>query len=286
MEYFSIFPNASAYESTNNLSTPHVSLIQNTNEVRYKPHGTAKDYLTFTAFENGTFKFTNNVQYSLNEGKTWTTLAAKTNTPTIKANEKILWKANIEAQSYNGVGTFSSTCKFSAEGNVMSLMYGDNFIGKTTLNGSDEYGGFCKLFYTNTNIVDAEYLQLPATTLKKGCYLNMFYGCTSLIGGPELPSNNLAEHCYASMFQGCTSLTKTPKLQATHAEYGCYTNMFNGCTSLREVYCITYDNVGNMGSNMCNGVAQTGTFYKYYLISTESFPIGTIPTDWTVVDIR
>ena len=110
-------------------------------------------------------------------------------------------------------------------GNIMSLEYGDNFIGQTAWVGSnvDSYG----LFY-ETDIRSAKNLILPATTLSEGAYRAMFSGCISLTKAPELPATTLSPYCYHSMFAGCSSLTKAPSLPATILAEGCYMEMFAG----------------------------------------------------------
>jgi len=48
--------------------------------------------------------------------------------------------------------------------------------------------------------------ELPATTLKYGCYDSMFYGCCSLEIAPYLPALKLTNRCYHKMFYDCPSL--------------------------------------------------------------------------------
>ena len=194
-------------------------------------HDYSKDYLTFEALEDGTFQFTPNaLQYSIDDGKTWTTLAANTASPTVTAGNKILWKQTGLNPSSNGIGTFSATGNFDASGNIMSLNYGDNFRGQTDLTGKNY--SFVKLFANNAKLVSTTNLVLPATTLANNCYANMFQGCTSLTTAPELLATTLANSCYTNMFYGCTSLTTAPELPATTLEQGCYSTMFCGCASL------------------------------------------------------
>ena len=95
----------------------------------------------------------------------------------------------------------------------MSLLYGDNFKGQTSLSGKDY--AFRYLFSGCTNIVSAKNMSLPATTLAKYCYNTMFRDCTGLTTAPELPATTLADDCYENMFYGCTSLTTAPVLPAT-----------------------------------------------------------------------
>lgn len=189
------------------------------------------EYLTFVALENGTFKFSgNSINYSLDSGATWTSLASDTNSPTVQSGNKIMWKAELTPTTTNGVGTFSSSGRFDVESNAMSLLYGDNFSGQTSLSGKNY--AFKILFSGCTKVVNAENLSLPATTLANNCYQSMFKGCTSLTTAPMLPATTLATYCYNSMFASCRSLTTAPQLPATTLEVACYASMFNGCTSL------------------------------------------------------
>ena len=191
----------------------------------------SKQYLTFTALENTTFKFSNALQYSLDDGNTWNTLTANTNTTTITAGNKILWKQiGLTPTSSNGIGTFSATGNFEVSGNIMSLYYGDNFIGQTNLTGKNY--AFLNLFYNCNKLVNAENLILSSTTLAPSCYYNMFLGCSSLTEAPELLATTLAPSCYYNMFRGCSSLTEAPELPATTLASSCYYGMFQGCTSL------------------------------------------------------
>ena len=235
---------------------PNVSYCRQENEVHYNPyvHDYSQDYLTFVAKGNGKILFNilknmgteyiTSISYSKNNGETWTTTTNKDNkeanlviTVNVNAGETILWRGTAVQTAYyddweeDYFGSFfSSTANFDVQGNVMSLLYGDDFNGQVDLTGKDY--AFYELFYNNTKVVSAENLSLPATTLASGCYFSMFNGCTSLTTAPELPATTLASHCYQAMFSGCTSLTTAPELPATTLAMDCYTYMFNGCTSL------------------------------------------------------
>ena len=194
------------------------------------PGGYENQYLTFEALEDGTFSFTNAVQYTIDNGATWTTLNANTASPTVTRGNKIMWKAEITPSWPSGVGTFSSTGRYNVEGNPMSLLFGDNFKGKTDLTGKNYalYG----LFKDDSNVINAKNLSLPATTLANRCYNSMFWGCTSLVNTPALPATTLAESCYGNMFYGCSNLTTAPALPATTLAKNCYFSMFDSCKNL------------------------------------------------------
>ena len=210
-------------------------------------HDYSQDYLTFEAIQPTTFTFTQNaLQYSIDNGTTWTTLAASTASPQLAAGDKILWKqTGLTPSTTNpqGIGTFSATGNFKAYGNVMSLYYGDNFIGEDDLTGKTY--ALYRLFYQNTYLVDASNIVLPATTLANNCYLAMFRDCTSLTSTPELPATTLVQGCYQQMFRDCTSLTTAPELPATTLAFFCYNSMFYGCTSLTTTPELPATTMGN-----------------------------------------
>ena len=120
-----------------------------------------------------------------------------------------------------------STGKFECHGNIMSLLYGDDFEDKTTIPSVSCY---MFMFFECTSLTAAP--ELPATTLTNSCYENMFQGCSSLTEAPELPATTLTDSCYKGMFGGCTSLTAAPELPATTLSSLCYNGMFSGCENL------------------------------------------------------
>ena len=119
----------------------------------------------------------------------------------------------------------------TVEGNLAALLDYPSAI-ENTLPSMGTYA-FYKLFYGNTNLIDASDLILPFTSLTQSCYNSMFYGCSSLTTAPSsLPATTLVAQCYRMMFEDCTSLTTAPIISATTmADYACY-NMFMNCSSL------------------------------------------------------
>lgn len=260
-------------------------------------------YLTFIAQDNGTFTFNgtsggdivnDTIYYSLDSGSTWSTLASGATSPTINSGNKIMWKG--ELQSYGGIGTFSSSGRYSVEGNAMSLLYGDNFIGQTTIEST---GVLEYLFQGSTGLTSVENMVLPATSLQRACYFGMFSGCTALTTAMEiLPfTGTIPQSAYANMFYGCTSLTRAPelpgKLGSNSGNKDAYNRMFYGCSSLNYIKCLATSVPSNdYGYPRCTsswvyGVAATGTFVKN---ASTTWPTGTkwvngsIPDGWTVID--
>lgn len=119
-------------------------------------------------------------------------------------------------------------------GNIMSLIYGSNFANQKTLTSNNTFVNF---FKNLTTLIDASNLRMPATTITRYCYQNMFYGCTNLIGVPPvLPASYSEYYSYSGMFQLCKSLNSVPDLSSlTRANGYAFANMFSNCTSLTKL---------------------------------------------------
>jgi len=134
---------------------------------------------------------------------------------------------SITAKIQMGVAT---DIQYNISGNIMSLLYGDDFKNKTIL---DQDLVFSEMF-ASQNVLNAGNLVLPATTLTQECYSYMFADCNNLITAPLVPATTLAPSCYSRMFAGCISLyTPQYHLPATTLADGCYTEMFNN-TSISQ----------------------------------------------------
>lgn len=191
-------------------------------------------------------------------------------------------------------------------GNIMSLMYGDDFRDKYTIPSSN-----CFNYLFKGDLYSAAELKLPATSLTdhcyKGmfsknerlvygpkflpannlvgyCYREMFYQCYNLIQAPAIPSKNLGEGCYYRMFSFCTSLTTAPVLPAKKIMNGSYWDMFFKCSRLNYVKILAED-LGNANTfRWLNGVSSEGTFVKKKGVNYSNDASG-IPVGWTVEEI-
>ena len=286
-----------------NSGIPSGWTVNNANGTEYTP--LINIPLTFIAIETGTFS--NNASdylYSVDNGTTWSTLTAGTQTPTISAGNKVMWKAVSTNTNWKGV--FDSTGKYKVIGNIMSLLFNSGFEEKKHLIGYD--GLFYGLFAYSEGLTDASDMLLPATTLCKNAYAGMFVKCTNMTKAPKLPALELGVNCYASMFSGCTSLTTAPELPSINLKENCYMNMFDSCTKLTNApilkahlladRCYEYMFSGcnklnsikmyalvlgeDSLSNWLDGVASSGIFTKHTDMTT--LPSGTsgIPSGWTI----
>ena len=243
--------------------------------------------LTLRANAASTIRATRNtggtcsVSASTDDGESWTELSNDT-TYNLTPGETVMFKAKQRYQVIAACLFSGSTGNFSAEGNAMSLIYGDDFVGKTSIG---KLTGLGMLFEGASGLTDASKLLLPATEFREtGSYLQMFKGCINLRNAPKLSAIEIQMNTYNAMFSGCTSLTTAPELPATQLKDMCYENMFNGCTSLNYVKCLA---TNITASDCTNGwladVSPSGTFVKDASMSWPSGDSG-IPNGWTVED--
>lgn len=220
--------------------------------------------LAFVATSSGTFTFngstrTNRISYSIDSGATWSTESQNV-TVNVNSGDMVLWKGELVTQGYNvgGIGSFGGTATFEAQGNIMSLIYGDNFEGQEDFDSN--MGGDFGWLFSGTNIESAENLELPVSALTQGCYQYMFYNCTLLETAPTLSAETLADNCYEYMFNGCSSLD--------------YIKML--ATDITATDCL---------NNWVANVAASGTFVKSADMTTLPIDsVNGIPIGWTVED--
>lgn len=258
----------------------------------YNPaHDYSLDYLTFRTLTSGTiaWKATGSgynkvIQYSINDGA-WTPLTASNPAATISVNENDVVRFKGSNGAYAGsktayAGFGDSTAKFDIEGNIMSLVYGDNFVGNTSL--TSNYA-FCSLF-KQTSVRSAENLVLPATSLTKYCYRALLANCVELTIAPELPATSLNTGCYYYMFDWCQALASAPVLAAPTLAYEAYYGMFHTCSNLNYIKCLATDiSATNCLKEWTNGVASAGTFVKEENTVWTTGSAG-IPKNWIVYD--
>ena len=234
------------------LEKPNVSACMQEDEVHYNKVDYSTRYLRTTALEDGAITFIipaycdtdmiESVSYSTDGGNTWTTANNQDSkqediriTVSMEAGDKILWKGEAACFGFgDDTGShFESTAAFNVDGNILSMSYGDDFVGKTC-SGDMQFAYLFSDYFNESAcpVVDASKLYLPSSGLTYGCYYGLFNNCTSLVNAPDLPATTLADHCYNATFSDCTSLVKAPELPATILTSNCYAAMFRGCTSL------------------------------------------------------
>lgn len=179
----------------------------------------------------------------------------------VEVGDRVMFKGTNEkyaADKNNYSGFEGGTAKYNVEGNIMSLIAGDDFTATTAFSTTFV---FCSLFKLS-NVVSAENLILPVTTLTEACYRAMFSMAYYLEVAPALPATTLATDCYWYMFEKCP-ITEAPELPATTLVKGAYGNMFIGCSNLNYIKCLaTSITASSCTVNWVSGVSATGTFEK------------------------
>ena len=220
-----------------------------------------EQYFSIRAHKDGIIYWTkystssNNLLYSKDNGTTWIETSA-TDSISVNKYDDVIFKGQLtpkggytySVSTKTGIGNFYFTNKVSVYGNIMSLIYGDDFLNKTEFSDQNNtnftyvFEGLFNPTYRTGNssssityLISADNLILPATTLSDFCYVNMFKNCSKIIDIPELPATTLTKYCYYSMFMGCSKLTEVYKLPATTLAENCYYGMFQSCTSLTTI---------------------------------------------------
>jgi len=102
----------------------------------------------FILSEYATPELITSISYSTDNGKTWATHQNTAHTGNVfvkvpvNAGDKVIWKG--QATSYSDgdqCAFFGSTCSYNVEGNIMSLLYGDNFYNKVSLETNEKAFG-------------------------------------------------------------------------------------------------------------------------------------------------
>ena len=291
MRYIKSFQNDAAIQAAidnKTLGKPYVALNNATGKIDWNTKSDTPDYskmyLTIEALEDGDVSFQRDTRYSINDGD-WGLLYSGDEIH-LSTGDKVRFKEPYDgyhledgfSNMFNGV-----TLDFKVYGNIMSLPYGDNFIGQTEIpNTGGLFGYFASCFY-GTKIKDASNLVLPATTLRDDCYQSMFMECYSLETPPAIPATTLANNCYHSMFCS-TSITSAPALPATTLAQNCYAAMFRDCQNISYIKCLAT----NLSAQDCliywvDNISPTGTFVKKAGVTWPTGNSG-IPSGWTVIE--
>lgn len=199
---------------------------------------------------------------------------------------------SLESSSSFNIGNnwrLDGSKKFSVSGNLMALL---DRSGRSVTIARDYM--LHHLFWSETYLVDASQLSLPATMLASCSYLRMFYGCTALVlpprSLPDVPDvSSLGKFAYREMFKGCTSLERSPRIANSipvedfvASSWAPFFYTFKGCTSLREME-VSFAGWGYIVYQWVSGVPRGGTFIKPATLPTK-YGINYIPSGWTVID--
>ena len=202
------------------------------------------------------------IDYSTDNGSTWTTVALTgqtggTTATTMDSGDEVLLRHVGDMPDWGLTVRCDSI--FSVKGNTASLVYGDNFAGRSLSNSSLSY-----LFYNARTLTDASNLVIYNTVKSMEC---MFYGCERLLTVPNLEKfTSAGASSMNGMFYNCTSLVTSPNLSNIESvEASGMMNMFHGCSALAtppnlsKVKSVGYGGMYGMFSN-CTSLTTTPNF--------------------------
>ena len=197
------------------------------------------------------------LDYSTMTGVTGTSSTASVQLP---ANGRVYFKSESMGWSlYNDfsdgqgyiartISSFTATCTHLAGGNVLSLMYGDNFRNYATFNsyhasGTGKFTGFMSLFDGDTNLEE------------------------SVVWLPEP-----AYYSYKDMYKGCTALES---LNIDFSGWGAFTYL-DGHQTPQTV------TVSSSCEGWINNAYASGTAHTNSNLDLTTRSVDTIPSGWTV----
>lgn len=179
-------------------------------------------------------------------------------------------RAVADDAKYINIQTTMNTVIF---GNVMSLVKGkDNLASADAIEANKAFYG---LFAGANQLVNDQHrnIALPATTLKDGCYQNMFYGCKGIERAPELPALTLVKECYKEMFYDCSKLNYVKSL----------------ATDISATDC-TKDWLGKAGTEAASKKVVVDSETPWVIDSDSGIPVGwtkeIIPVDVTTITLN
>ena len=202
------------------------------------------------------------LQYSIDDGTTWSNVTYSSNvfTKTISSvGGKIYLRStdgfNLQIncdKNYKASGDLKYLVDYTASGQVDAL--GSNFynmfyssttlqdISGVSFSNISSIGSYtcCLMFYGCTGLTDVSSLAIPdmRSSTTNNCN-SMFQGCSNITNVPSrMPQNDtIGEYAYNQMFAYCNNITtlNSNMLPATTLAKNCYYNMFVNCYSIVSV---------------------------------------------------
>lgn len=215
---------------------------------------------------------------------------------------------NLDNYSWGGDYHYGiqSVYNVAIGGNIMSLLNGSDYIGKTEVTNS-KIIPFYRRFYSISTIIYSHNLILPALIYQKGYnFAAMFYDCINLITTPKkLPcTTQLTDDYYigyGSMFSHCRNIIKSPEICINSivmskpisypSQY--FHGMFSECYKLKNIKVhfktVDIDPLIEYGEGhpfyiFCISVASTGDFWMPYdaTWNPEEYRGIIVPQNWTI----
>lgn len=251
-------------------------------------HDYSQDYLTLRFSGNGYFGWNNSgmtttcpIQYSINGGG-WTTIGETTTSEEVRVSDGDVVRfkgTNIDGYNYNHTKywCFSTSTDFEVEGNIFSLIYGDDFASYSEFPSGVTGYTFDSLFKGCIHLTSSENIVLPGNILIESCYRALFSNCRAMTKTLNaLNAEYLGNKCYGYMYENCYALEKAPALMSVNGlrydgqvAESAYIAFLISCSTVSNV--ITYHNGDTTASFLSNLFGGNAT--------SNSNWVNGIPTD-------
>ena len=240
---------------------------------------TTGDYITGSPHITVTGNDSDTIDYSLNNGSTWTTItpASGGTDITVSRRTKVLFR---HTGAMNGM-KFSCDKAFAVSGNIDSLIHGDNFVQS---GATMPQLAFTSLFKDATKLVDASHLYMGAYTKVEwyGC-CEMFKGCTHLLTPPDFSSITDCEpnQTFDMAMQNCKCLKEPIDVgNVTKMGWRGLFGEYSGCSQIDKAILPNFANKANTEWWSVFGDFLSNTYPSGTLLADASW-YGLVPTSDT-----
>ena len=177
--------------------------------------------------------------------------------PAINTGEKYYWKGTNYAISQNGQYNEGTTLKnvrltasqnFKVYGNMFSMLWGDDFIGKNYFPDDTTNYIYAGFFWNSTKLIDAQNLYFPGQHTK-----GFTYATTDKVD----PTPDEVINSFNDLFNGCTNLEYGPTIEMlTIVGNSSIKRIFKSCSKLKSftMYCINVPIGFQVNADMYSGI--------------------------------
>lgn len=193
------------------------------------------------------------IYYSL-DGNNWSSAFSDTSgtlLATLNTGDKLYLKGDHIKGSHNDRCFFSISGEYNLSGNILSLIYMDDFYEKYSIQSTECFYGT----FSDTPIVSAENLVIPINNVPNSGLRKLFSNCKSLVSADISFISSVEPYGMYDMFSGCTNLKyiKLPSSTLTLSNYAMW-YCFDGCSSLETNIILSVNDVYDyMCANMFYG---------------------------------
>ena len=237
--------------------------------------------LTLVAAENGKITVTfnngvtlkNDIKYTINGG------AEQTIAKNTSGAYDITVKKGDVVQLYSLNSSLGGSAVAGARGGTRAVDSGAKYINIRPSMKTEIYGNVMSLLKGKDNLEGATAIEAP------NAFYGLFAGAENLVNSADrllvLPATTLKEGCYDNMFSGCKGIEKAPVLPAPKLEKGCYQEMFFDCSKLNSVKCLASDVAASDALKDFLKGAGTAAEKTPVIETATPLPAGTVPSNFT-----